>query len=165
MVIFCFSTNDIIDNIRKSLRYRWFMLLGHVTFDLAHGQDVSSACRLHCINWLQRVRYSVCFEFVCLRWINVLNVDLIVSNISHHVLFQLLWLCFFDVAQVHIVAALNQFLLSISVRNSSFDVCHVELIVMEELFGLSSFRYLRLQQVRERIGNESVASRRHVGTQ
>lgn len=122
------------------------MLLGHIALNLAHGQNVPPARSLHRVCRLQWVGHAICLEFDGLWRVNVLYVDLVVSNICYHVLFQLLRLSLFDVAEVHVVAALDQLLLSVCVGPGSVDVGHVQFVVVEELFGLASLGYLGLQQ-------------------
>jgi hypothetical protein len=58
-----------------------------------------------------------------------------------------LWLCFFDIAKIHVVAPLNSLLLSVRVSNGTLDVSHIEFVVVEESFGFALLSNLRLQQI------------------
>lgn len=103
------------------------------------------ACSLHLISRVHRIRHSIRFELDGLRLINISHVGLVVSDVCDLVLLELLWLGPLNITEIHVVATLNQLLLSIGVGSSTIYIFDVKLVVVEELSRLSFIRYLWLQ--------------------
>ena len=90
-VVFGLRAGYILRNICKPARLRRLMLLRCITVNFPKCHNMPATSCLHFVGGVQGIRYPVRLELDSLRPINVFDINFVVPDIRHHVLFKCLW--------------------------------------------------------------------------